>query len=160
MAGEIASSSDFVERRSGRDRRNHPTTPFSLSSLSGSRRYGRRKEDRLIHYYVDRYGWRSVGAFMASLGLCLVDAFMTLHLLSRGAQELNPVMDFFLRIGPIQFLLAKYLVTGLSLMWLLIHKDYPLLKGRIKCKNLLLVVPLLYALLVVYELFLAFVYIP
>jgi hypothetical protein len=97
---------------------------------------------------------------MASLGLCLVDAFMTLHLLSRGAQELNPVMDFFLRIGPIHFLLAKYLVTGVSLAWLLIHKDYPLLKGRLRCRSLLFVVPILYALLVVYELFLAFVYIP
>jgi hypothetical protein len=160
MAGDIVSSSSFVERRSGRDRRRRPTTPFSLSSLFGSRRLGRRKEDRLIHYYVDRYGWRSVGVFLASLGLCLADAFMTLHLLSRGAQELNPVMDFFLRIGPIHFLLAKYLVTGASLMWLLIHKDYPLLKGRIKGKNLLLAVPLLYAVLVVYELFLAFVYIP
>lgn len=160
MPHETAAASDFVERRSGVDRRRKPTSPFSLSSLFGSRRYGRRKEDRLIYYYVDRYGWRSISAVLTSLLLCLTDAFMTLHLLSRGAQELNPVMDYFINIGPIHFLAVKYAITGVALTWLLIHKDYPLFKGRIKGKNLLLPVPVLYALLVAYELFLVFVYVP
>ena len=160
MAGEMASSPTFVERRSGRDRRVRPTSPFTLSSLFGARRYGRRREDRLVHHYVDRYGWRPVAALMASLGLCLADAFMTMYLMGEGAHELNPAMDFLLRIGPVPFLLVKYFVTGASLTWLLIHKDYPLFRGLIRGKNLLLAVPTLYALLVIYELFLALVYIP
>lgn len=159
MAGEYAPST-FVERRSGQDRRSRPTSPFTLRSLYGSRRYGRRKEDRALHYYVDRYGIRSVTILVVSLLLCLIDAYMTIYLLSLGAQELNPVMDFFLRIGTIPFLLVKYSVTGLALMWLLIHKNYPLMGGRFTGKGLLLGVPVLYTLLVLYELFLVFVVIP
>lgn len=159
MAGEYAPST-FVERRSGRERRSRPTSPFTLRSLYGSRRYGRRKEDRALHYYVDRYGIRSVTVLVVSLVLCLADAFMTIHLLSLGAQELNPVMDFFIQMGPVPFLLVKYSVTGIALIWLLIHKNYPLMGGRFTGKGLLMGVPVIYALLVVYELFLAFVLIP
>jgi hypothetical protein len=97
---------------------------------------------------------------VVSLLLCLVDAFMTIYLLSLGAHELNPVMDFFLEIGHIPFLVVKYSVTGTALMWLLIHKNYPLMGGRFTGKGLLLGVPVLYALLVVYELFLVFAVIP
>jgi len=156
----MAEAPPFVERRSGVDRRRKPTSPLSGSSLFGSRRYGRRKEDRLIHYYVDRYGWRSVSAVLATLVLCLTDAFMTLYLLSRGAQELNPLMDYFIDIGPVPFLATKYTMTGAALTWLIVHKNYPLFNGRIKGKSLLLPIPILYGLLVVYELFLVFVYVP
>jgi hypothetical protein len=160
MPGEMASPTPFVERRSGTDRRQRPTSPLSVSSLFGSRRQGRRKTDRLAHHYVDRYGMRAVGAVLASLLLCMIDGFMTLYLLSQGAQELNPVMDYFLRIGPLAFLLVKYLITGVCLTWLLVHKDYPMMRGLIRGKSLLVAVPVLYGLLVLYELYLAFVYIP
>lgn len=160
MADQSAPSQPPVERRNGIDRRRRPTSPISLSSFSGSRRYGRRKEDHTIHYYVDRYGLRSVATIIATLLLCLADAFMTMHLLSEGAQELNPVMDFFLNIGPIPFLLVKYSLTGAALLCLLIHKNYPLLAGRLTGKSILVAVPIFYALLIGYELFLAFVVIP
>jgi hypothetical protein len=160
MAGLLAPSPGFVERRSGIDRRRRPTSPFSLRSFRGSRQYGRRREDRAIHFYVDRYGLRSVITVVATLILCLADAFMTMYLIALGAYELNPVMDFFLRMGPISFLLAKYLFTGTALVCLLVHKNYPLLAGRFTTKSVLVIVPILYTLLIGYELLLAFVVIP
>lgn len=147
------------ERRSGIDRRARPTSPFTWSSLTGSRKYARRKSDRDVHYYVDRYGMPAVFAFFMTLLFSLVDAFFTMKLVSAGAQELNPVMDYFLRFGPVPFVVAKYLLTASGLTWLLIHKDYPMFKGRITGKILFLFVPIAYIALIAYEIVLVFVFV-
>jgi hypothetical protein len=103
---------------------------------------------------VDRYGRRSVLTIFAALLLSIADAFLTLKLVGLGATEINPVMDFCLRLGPATFLGVKYALTALGLTFLLIHKNYHLLKGRLQVKSLLAAIPLLYLALVVYELLL------
>ena len=50
------------------------------------------------------------------LVLSVVDALLTLLLIDEGAQELNPVMAYFLTFGPSIFLLAKYLITAASVV--------------------------------------------
>ncbi len=145
------------ERRSGIDRRARPTSPFSWSSLTGSRSYARRRDDRDVHYYVDRYGYPAAFAFFVTLLLSLADAFFTMKLISAGARELNPVMDYFLRFGPVPFVTAKYLLTASGLTWLLIHKNYRMLKGRITGEFLFLGVLVAYMALLVYEMVLVFV---
>jgi hypothetical protein len=45
-----------------------------------------------------------------------VDAMLTLLLIDEGAQELNPVMAYFLTFGPNIFLMAKYLITSASVV--------------------------------------------
>lgn len=144
----------YPERRSGIDRRARPTSPLSWSSLTGSRRYARRKADRNIHYYVDRYGLPSVFALFVTLIFSLADAFFTMRLIAAGAEELNPVMKFFLQFGPVPFVVAKYILTAAGLTWLLIHKEYPMFSGRITVKVFFLAIPVSYGLLLIYEIML------
>lgn len=153
-------TSYYPERRSGIDRRARPTSPFSWSSLTGSRSYARRKADRDVHYYVDRYGYPAVFAFVVTLLFSLADAFFTMKLVASGAEELNPVMAYFLQFGPVPFVVAKYLLTASGLTWLLIHKDYPMFNGRITGKALFLFVPIGYTALLIYEIFLVVVVLP
>jgi hypothetical protein len=149
---DFSQNSPNLERRRGGDRRNSPTSPVSLHSLFGSRRHMRRKEDRTNHWYVDRYDPASVLAFLCTLLLSVADAFLTLKLIHAGAAELNPVMDFYLRAGPLYFLTVKYLLTSSCLIMLLMHKNCRVLAGRMTAWNILFIVPFLYGLLITYEL--------
>lgn len=142
------------DRRVQKDRRTKTTSPFSYSSIFGSRKNIRRKADRSVHYYVDRYSLRSVLVVLITLILSLVDANFTLQLVGMGAIEINPVMDFFLQFGAVPFLLVKYILTGTSLIWFLIHKNYYLFGGHLSIKYILLLVPFLYTILIIYELYL------
>ncbi len=141
------------ERRSGKDRRARPTSPFTIRSLRGSRQHFRRKEDTRKLFFVDLYSPLSVAVLMFTLGLSVVDAFLTLVLVGQDAQELNPVMDFFLKLGPFQFILAKWFLTAFGLTTLLILKNYYLWQGRVKAAVLLFIFPFLYLVLVGYEIF-------
>ncbi len=145
-------SEPFKERRSGVDRREKPTSPLTRSSLFGSRKHYRRKDDRRRHYFVDIYSPLVVSLFFATLVLSWLDALLTLKLLDAHFQELNPVMDFFLKMGPTAFILVKLAMTSLGLTVLLVLKNVYLWQGRIKTAVLLAVFPFLYLVLIVYEL--------
>ncbi|NIR49364.1 hypothetical protein GWO43_12830 [candidate division KSB1 bacterium] len=120
--------------------------------MRGSRTHYRREEDRAKYPYVDRYSFRSIVTIVLVIILSITDAVSTLNLVSRGAQEINPVMDFFLSFGPFPFIVAKHILTGTCLIWFLIQKNYGILGGLIKVKHLLLAVLVLYVGLIVYEL--------
>lgn len=144
-------------RTQQKDRRAKPTPLFSIYTFKGGRRiHIRRKEDRNIHYYVDLYDFPSVLAFISLIIFSVADAFFTMELISKGAKEINPIMEFCLRLGPIPFLLIKYFLTVTSLLTLLVHKNYYLLRGKLRVRTLLFCIPLLYALLIAYELLLIF----
>lgn len=143
------------ERRSGKDRRARPTSPFTIQSLRGSRQHFRRKEDTRKLFFVDLYSPLSVAVLIFTVGLSVVDAFLTLELVGQNAQELNPVMDFFLKLGPFQFIMAKWFLTAFGLTTLLILKNYYLWHGRVRAAALLFIFPFLYLVLVGYEILLA-----
>jgi hypothetical protein len=142
------------ERRVQTDRRNKHTSPLTFSSLTGSRQHLRRVDDRASARYVDRYGTRSVFTVLFIVALSVTDATFTLKLVSLGAQELNPVMDFFLQYGPIPFLVAKYLITGSCLVWFLVHKNFSIWGGSVSVKSILITVLVMYGALIFYELLL------
>ena len=54
------------------------------------------------------------------LGLSLVDAALTLSLLHRGAVELNPVMRYYLNLGPGTFIMVKYGLTAFALIIMIV----------------------------------------
>jgi hypothetical protein len=141
------------ERRSGRDRRGKPTSPFTLQSLLGSRRHYRRKEDARKFYFVDLYSPFSAAVLVFTLILSITDAFLTLRLVGGDVGELNPVMDFFLQMGPIQFIMIKWFMSALGLITLLVLKNYYLWQGRVRVVAVLVLFPFLYLLLVSYEVF-------
>lgn len=147
-------TSFYSERRSGRDRRERPTSPFTWSSLRGSRRTARRAEDREKHRFVDVYSPAFLLVIVVILSLCVLDALFTMELIGRGAQELNPVMAFFLQFGHLPFLLVKYFLTASGLMTLLILKNCTVWGGWISVKLVLLTIPFLYVILIAYEVFL------
>ncbi|MFO0691002.1 MAG: DUF5658 family protein [Myxococcota bacterium] len=104
------------------DRRARPTRPW-LDLFSPLRRArGRRATDQAG--YVDRYSKQDVGLLLAIFLLNVADAFMTMLWLHRGGREANPVMDFFLDLGPAAFLAQKCLVVGFWLILLLVHKNF------------------------------------
>jgi len=83
---------------------------------------GRRTADQAG--YVDRYSRRDVALILSIFIMNVGDAFFTMIWLSRGGQEANPVMDFFLDIGPGAFLIQKCIVVGIWLVALLVHKNF------------------------------------
>ena len=85
-----------LERRSGQDRREHQLSMFKRLFFNGIRESARRIEDRNCIVVFDRYKPSLFIAIMIVLGLSLLDALLTLILLSQGATELNPVMRYFL----------------------------------------------------------------
>jgi hypothetical protein len=139
------------EKRFGEDRRATQTSPFSLASFSGTRRTIRREEDRNVHYYVDLYGLDEVLIFILILILTVADAFLTLVLVGGGAAELNHVMDYYLRLGPIPFVLVKYLLTAVGLVWLLLSKNYPLFRGKLSVRTIIVGLAVMYSALITYE---------
>ncbi|GKT07095.1 hypothetical protein DSTSK_04000 [Desulforhabdus sp. TSK] len=144
------------ERRNSKDRRSKPTSPFSLASLRGRRKQARRAEDAAVHRYVDLYDGSSVSWTFLTLLLSLTDAFLTLEITARGGTEVNPFMDFFLDLGPVPFILSKYILTALGLLWLLIHKNFGIFTESLSVHSLLRIFPVLYGCLIVYELILMY----
>jgi hypothetical protein len=61
-----------------------------------------------------------MSVFLLNVG----DAFFTMLWLERGGQEANPVMAFFLDIGPGAFLVQKCLIVGFWLLILVVHKNF------------------------------------
>jgi len=139
-------------RRTGPDRRRQPTSPFTMASLRGSRKSVRRREDRNVHYYVDLYSRADGLLFVFILLLSVADAFFTLELIGRGLSEYNVVMDYYLRQSPLSFFLVKYALTAFGLLCLLLHKNYPLFRGRFSVRAILIGVAMMYCLLIAYEL--------
>lgn len=137
------------ERRK-KDRRNRPTPPLSPYSLNGKRKKSRRAEDRK-NYYVDRYGKRSIFFAFLVLALCLLDGFFTLHFLNHGAKEVNPFMQLALNYGRFFFLAVKYILNGLAVVVLLMHKNFYLFKHKVNVRYLAVFLIIAYLILVVYE---------
>ncbi len=139
-------------RRTLPDRRRQPTPILSRYTIAGRRREVRREEDRRRHIYVDQYSLRFFILLMAILLLGMADAFLTLHHVHvNNAEELNPIMNFFLGIGPKVFFNVKYVLTALCLIVLCLHKNLPIVK------YLLGVVFLIYLVIVLNHLYLFFV---
>lgn len=122
-AARTASSWTGVERRRA-DRRSAPTRPWSGLWTPLRRTTGRRASDR--EGYVDRYTRQDVILLLTIFLLNVGDAFFTMIWLGRGGREANPIMDFFLDIGPWAFLAQKCLVVGLWLVILVVHKNFRL----------------------------------
>jgi hypothetical protein len=140
--------------RDGQDRRTEQTSPFSLASLRGRRKAIRRKDDRSAHFYVDLYGLDEGLIFILILMLSVADAFLTLALIDGDTTELNYVMYYYMQLGPLSFLLVKYLLTAVGLLFLLIHKNYSFFLGRVRVKAIMVVLALMYSALITYELLL------
>ena len=72
---------------------------------------------------ADRYQQSLFGVIALILFLSVIDAILTLFLITHGAIELNPVMAFYLDLGPYTFLWVKYALTCVGVMVLLVFHN-------------------------------------
>jgi hypothetical protein len=119
--GDDSSEWSTGERRDI-DRRLQPTLPWIGMRGPLRRARGRRTSDQAG--YVDRYSLREVALILTVFIMNVGDAFFTMLWLDRGGKEANPVMDFFLDIGPGAFLIQKCVMVGAWLVVLLVHKNF------------------------------------
>ncbi len=111
------------------DRRQSPTPIFSRYSLVGNRKVIRRVEDKDQFVYVDQYSMRVFLFLLLILLMGVADASLTLyHINVNDAKELNPIMDYFIKLSPMFFFNVKYILTAVCLLVLCMHKNLPVVK--------------------------------
>ncbi|WP_373499429.1 DUF5658 family protein [Desulfococcus sp.] len=145
---------DGMERRSGRDRRQRKLPSLRDMLVYRRRRQPRRQDDRRRFALMDQYGTSIGVACIIVLLLSVTDAFLTLFLLGHGAVEINPVMAYFIEINEYAFIWAKYGLTVVSVFIVLILNYAFMRKFRLHARHLLNYFALIFALIVVWELYL------
>ena len=141
------------DRRSGQDRRQKHIPFYKFLFFRGNRKSLRRSEDGEQITMFDQYHPSLLIGILIVLSLSLLDAALTLLLLARGAVELNPLMKFYIDLGPSTFVIVKYGLTALGLFIIVILNAIISVRFRIG----LLVIPfcgLLFGSVVVWELYL------
>lgn len=78
------------------------------------------------------YGPRVVAAVLCIISLTIADAYLTLDLTSRGAEELNPIMAFYLERSALTFFTVKYLLTSAAIMMILSIREICILGRKIR----------------------------
>ena len=112
--------SNFTNKRSSLDRRKRKIPRLKYLLFGGRRKMIRRSEDQQRMIILDNYSPGLLAFVLIILTLSLVDGFFTLHLTNDGAEELNPVMAYFLDLSPWAFMSVKYFLTSLSVICFLI----------------------------------------
>lgn len=111
--------------RSNPDRRQNRMPFLGVFRANGRRKTVRRSiEASAIGHYLDHYDARLFIPSVIILALCMIDAYITLNLLSMGATELNVVMKLAIEKDVILFLATKYAMTAISVVFLVIHHRF------------------------------------
>lgn len=148
--------SAFEEKRSGDDRRKDNKTRLKYLFFNGRRESFRRDEDREKAFFFDRYNHKFFLAITVILMLSILDALLTLIVIDRGATELNPVMAHFLEYGTLTFVIAKYILTCIGVLILLIFKNVFLTRIKIYTRSLFPCVIFVFMAVIAWELFLIY----
>jgi len=155
MASSILARTEFINRRSGKDRRNRAGFCLRLFVGAGVRKSVRRIDDRGRIFFVDRYSPKLFAAILAGIFLSIVDAFLTLMLMNHGAYEVNPIMAYALDVGPSVFVASKYALTCVAALIFLMLRDAVVVRGRKFRSHVLLYFFVgIFALVVMWELYL------
>ncbi len=146
----------LIDRRRGEDRRKNRVPSLRWACLTGRRGVPRRQQDREGCFAIDVYGSRTVAWVLLILSLSVMDALFTLYLIGQGAVEVNPIMDYFLAYGPLSFFAAKYLLTSLGVLLVLVNRRAFIFGTRVRAQILLVVFAAPFALVVKWQLYLIF----
>ena len=103
-----------IERRPGPDRRHTTLGSFLRGGLTPRRRNGRRAGEH--HLPIDWHEPYLLFLSVTILLLSVVDAFLTVTLITGGAREVNPFIEFVLRVQPQAFAAIKMALTGLGVL--------------------------------------------
>jgi len=137
------------------DQRLHDRRQPSLKTVLGSLRYYRRRhlrrDDDQLNSYIDWYGHWPFAATVIIILLCFADAFLTIVLLSKGAVELNGLMDWLIQKDTHIFTVVKMSMTGAALIVLVMHFNFRIYK-YVAVRYLIYALVPLYSLLIFHEL--------
>jgi hypothetical protein len=86
--------------------------------------------------------------------LCVADSYFTIDIVSRGGQELNPIMAYYLNRSPLLFFIVKYSITCTAIMMILSIKSNYIWGIRIRPEFFLVSFFIALALVVQWQLFL------
>jgi hypothetical protein len=136
------------------DRRKAKVSIFCRHWLTGRRRAVRREADRRKSYQIDTYGPKTLVVILVIITLSILDALFTLFLISHGATEVNPIMDYFLDRGPSIFFVAKYMLTVISLILILAVRNFYLFNTKARVEILYVFFMISFILVVKWELYL------
>jgi hypothetical protein len=145
-----------ADRRSGQDRRKHAGINMRTLMGAGKRRLVRRYEDKNRIFYVDQYDSKLFAAVVGIIFLSVIDGFITLFLMAHGAYEVNPVMAYYLEVGPYIFFTLKYALTIIGVMALLVFRNIGLRIFKVKAHSLLYFVVGAFLMTVAWGLYLVF----
>ena len=143
-----------ADRRSGQDRRQKSNFLSSSAFFAGRRKSLRRREDCRSVVTLDWYQPTLFIAVIIVLSLSLMDGVLTLVLIHKGAVELNPVMRFYLALGPTIFVLAKYGITALAVTILVVLEAMLAVRCRLAASLLFPSCVILFGSVILWELYL------
>ena len=124
---------------------------------SGRRRKVRRSTDRQRVVILDRYSPKLFAVIVGILFLSLLDAVLTLYLMEHGSNELNPVMDYFLKKGPLIFTIAKYLLTSVAVIIFVILANSVVPRFKFRAKRLFPYALIAFGSVIVWEVILVYI---
>ena len=146
----------LFERRSGKDRRGQRGISIRSIVFGGRREVIRREEDRHKIFFVDRYSTPLFAAIVVVLFLSVIDALLTLFLVNHGAYEVNPVMAYYLDVGPYAFFSVKYSLTCIAVVTLLMFRNVFLRTIRIFTHSLFFFIIGAFLVVVAWQVYLVF----
>lgn len=101
------------------------------------RRIIRRQGDKNKQFFVDQYSPKLFLPIIIILFLSVSDALLTLFLISQGAYETNPIMAYYLDLGPYIFFAVKFALTSFGIIVLLTSKNFIYRVVRVSISSLL-----------------------
>lgn len=137
----VHKSNSFVtRRRSCRRHRFSSFINFRHMGIRGRRIKARRKGEKK-NCYVDQYHDPMLFfVVLAIIIMSILDAFFTILLLKNGnIIEVNPLMAALIEKSSLYFFNVKYLLTALSLILLVIHKNFSFL-GAFKITHVIFLI--------------------
>ena len=140
--------------RSGIDRRKNPRINIRSLLGIGNRRTIRRQKDQSIIFLVDLFSPKLFLPIVAALFFSVMDALLTLFLIGHGAYETNPIMAYYLNIGPYYFFAVKYILTSLGIIVLLIFRNRIFRTIKISGSALLYLIAGIFIAVVAWEIYL------
>ncbi len=131
------------------DRRQPSLKSFLYGAINPRRRTIRRDEDR-DHTYLDWHPAHLIVVCTMILTLSLIDGLLTVYLVINGAKEFNPLMTLLGSNGPILFALAKFLLTSVGVVGLVLTAHMKLYRF-VRASTVLYLFLFVYLVLVVYQ---------
>jgi len=147
---------DHIEKPTRRslDRRSRRRPPLKYMIFGGRRISARRDSDKTDFIFVDRYSPWLLVVIVLLLILSLADAFFTLYLIEHGATEINPIMAYFLSLGPWPFIFSKYFITCSGILCLLVAHNLYFKPLRMHVKSIFPVFILIFLLIIGWQIYL------